>query len=731
MFRTLLALAAIASVAPAQQNAGPLPHPVLASAFPCGGRAGTAVEVACTGTDLDGAKSLHFSAPGFTAESIPPTTDATPLKPNTPPAPQRFRVRIADDVPSGLYDVRVVTPLGISNPRTFAVGRRPESVEREPNDDVPQANDIALESTVYGVVATPTDVDYYRFTGPTGQRILAHCQTASVDGRLDALVELYDAAGRRLARARRGVESDVLLDATLPADGEYHLRVCAYTHTRGDAASFYRLTLATGAWVDAAFPTVLEPGRPTPVTLYGRNLPGGKPDPAATLDGRPLDAVTVTITAPADLAARQRLTTSGPMPPRFATADGFEYRLPTHDGPANPILFALATAPVTLEGESSQMVQLPCEIAGRLGRKGERDTYRFAAKKGDVVVFELTGDRLGAANDFFLTVRDARGRDLAEFDDSPPNELLSQSHFVNRAGDPPPSRFTVPQDGEYTVLVGARDAATVFGVQSAYRLRLGPPRPDFRLVAVPNLDATPNTQQGPSPDALTLPRGGQQYLDVYIQRRDGFAAPITITAEGLPPGVTCPPQTIPPNARQAAVVLMAAADAPAWAGAFRLVGRATVGEQELVRDVRPGGVVWPAQRQTVPLARLERELVAAIGEAGPYRLDAPKTELSVRIGESVKLPLVLTRNAEKCRGEVKVYLLNVPANVISLNGATFAADQTEIEAELTPRSGIPPGVYQITLVGKCASFALEGRPRPLQVAPRFPAPPVTLTILPK
>ncbi|MFO0811159.1 MAG: PPC domain-containing protein [Gemmataceae bacterium] len=738
-----LALLLCPLTALAQPNAGPLPHPVLGTVFPCGGRAGTTVEIACAGTDLDRATALLFSTSGLSAEPIaqlPDVTDAAPRRPPgnpPPPPPQRFRVTIAADTPLGIHDVRIVTPLGVSNPRAFVVGALPEVVEREPNDDVPLAQTVALESVVHGVIATSTDVDYFRFPGKAGQRVLMHCQAASVDSRLDPALELYDGAGQRLGMARRYFETDALLDVTLPADGEYTLRVFAFTYTRGDTTTFYRLTLSTGPWIDAAFPTVLEPGRPTSVTLFGRNLPGGKPDPAAMIDGRALESLVVTVTAPADPVARQQLTTTGLVPPRSATVDGFEYRLPG----ANPVLFTFATDPVITEAEpndtleSAQTVTLPGEIAGRIDRKNDRDFYRFRARKGEVVAFDLIGDRLNSANDFYLSLRDARGRELLESDDAQPNDLLSQFHFNNRAGDPSPSRFTMPQDGEYVVMVGARDSATVFGVQSAYRLRIGSPRPDFRLIAVPSLDNTPNTQQGSSPDALTLPRGGQQYLDLYIHRRDGFASPITVMADGLPPGVTCPPQTIPPNARQAAIVLRAAADAPAWAGPIRLIAKATVDRQELVREVRPGGVVWPLQRGNLTLARIERALVASVRDAGPYRIDTPATELVVQQGDSVKLPLKLTRTWDKCQGEVKLYLMNIQPNVISLNGATFAADQTEIEAELTPRSGTPPGVYQIALVGKPAPFAVEardamGRMRPTQIAPRYPAPPVTLTVVP-
>src|SRR5205814_364165 len=97
-----------------------LPVPRLNSVFPCGGRQGSTIECTVAGGDLDKASTLFFSHPGITAE---------PVKGNT------FRVTVGKDVPVGQYDVRVVTPLGLSNFRAFIVSDWPETVEKEPNND--------------------------------------------------------------------------------------------------------------------------------------------------------------------------------------------------------------------------------------------------------------------------------------------------------------------------------------------------------------------------------------------------------------------------------------------------------------------------------------------------------------------------------------------------------------------------------------------------------------------
>src|SRR5207245_639852 len=142
-----LALAA-ALLAAAQARAQPpfvsaLPTPRLFLVSPPGARAGSAVEVTCTGTDLDHAEALLFSHPGVRAElvgSITPPPPPGPKKPRPNPrrpglgAPglARFKVTVPADTPVGLLDVRLVNRWGVSNPRAFVVGDLPEAAEKEP-----------------------------------------------------------------------------------------------------------------------------------------------------------------------------------------------------------------------------------------------------------------------------------------------------------------------------------------------------------------------------------------------------------------------------------------------------------------------------------------------------------------------------------------------------------------------------------------------------------------------
>src|SRR5262249_23253362 len=150
------------------------PVPRLATVMPVGAKAGTTVEVTVAGLDLDEISALYFSHPGLKAErtgDVPkparPSDAPKPERPRNQPGMQgpttggKFKVTIPANTPLGLYDVRVIGKWGVSNPRVFAVGDLPETVEKEPNNDTPEAQKVPLNSTVNGVIGGNVDVDYF------------------------------------------------------------------------------------------------------------------------------------------------------------------------------------------------------------------------------------------------------------------------------------------------------------------------------------------------------------------------------------------------------------------------------------------------------------------------------------------------------------------------------------------------------------------------------------------
>ena len=196
-----------------------------------------------------------------------------------PPQVTKFKVTIAADVPLGIHDVRLVNKWGVSNPRAFVVGDLTKSWRRSRTTTSTEAQRVEINTTINGNLANPTDVDYYVFAGKKGQRVVFSCLASSIDSRMHPELEVYDAKGKQLAVSQHYHDTDALTDVTLPDDGDYYVRLFEFTHTQGTAEHFYRLSITTAPWIDAIYPSVVEPGKTTQVTVYGRNLPGGKLDP--------------------------------------------------------------------------------------------------------------------------------------------------------------------------------------------------------------------------------------------------------------------------------------------------------------------------------------------------------------------------------------------------------------------------------------------------------------------
>jgi hypothetical protein len=740
----LLAGLLLAGRAAGQAQLGSLlPTPRLTIVTPCGAKAGTTVELTFTGTDLNDPQALRFSHSGIKATAVPPPPPPPPPKvdPKTkkgpkmakdPPKPQvtKFTVTVDPGVPPGNYDVRLVGQHGVSNPRVFVVGDLAEVMEKEPNNDVEQAQRIGVGTTVNGIINAPTDVDYYVFAGKKGQRVVVHCAGATIDSRITPELKLFDASGRQVAYHRPPPASDALVDYTLPDDGDYYVRLCQFTYTVGGPEYFYRLSVSTAPWIDAVFPPMIEAGKTAKITLYGRNLPGGKPDPSAVIDGRTLEALTVEVKAPNDPIALQRLGYSGHVAPVSAILDGFEYRLQTPAGTSNPVPLFFAQAPVILENpnndtqETAQEIAVPCEVAGRIEKRRDRDWYVFTAKKGDVYSIEVQSQRLGAPTDMFMAIYNGTGKtvtEMAQLDDDP--QTLSTNRLYTLTRDPPTYRFAAPADGKYYVLVYSHLGDTLAGPEHVYRLRIAPERPDFRLIVMP-----PDSYR---PDTCILNQGGNRNYTVFAQRMDGFKGEITLTAEGLPAGVTCRPQVIGPSQKQTNLVLTAADTAPEFIGDIKVKGTAMVKGTKLEREARPATITWavPPQQNIPTITRLDHSLPLVVHGKAPFVISLGKDSETVTLGGKVAVPVKLKRIAPDFKAPLQIQ--PVPQELpqgMTFGPLTIAAGKDDGTLNLNVPGNVPPGTYNIVFRG----FApVAPAPKAKAVNVVMPSTPLTLVVLPR
>ncbi len=717
----------------AQQPPPGLPSPRVQHVFSTGMKAGTTVEITVTGFDLDEPEKLLFAHPGIKGEVVvekEPTPD--PKDPKKKPGKGRgkkraagehtFKITASSDVPPGIYDLRVVGKWGVSNPRAFAISDQTEVSEKEPNNDVPEAQKVELGTVISGVFSGGTDVDYSSFVGKKGQRIILSCLASSIDSKATPLIEVYDTGGRRLGANRNARDNDALVDVVLPADGEFLVRLCQFTYTGGGPDYFYRLGISTAPWIDAMFPPVVEAGKATQVTLYGRNLPGGQPADGYTADGRPLEKTTVSITPPAD--ATTKITSHGRIEPTIALQDGFAYSLKGPGGSSNPVVIYLARDNLTVKAkptpsaDAAELLSGPGEVTGFLAKRNTKDWVAFNAKKGEKFTIDLDAERVGASGDFYFSVRDGKDpkRDLSgEQDDS--NELLHPFGFYNRTTDPGAYTFTAPGDGKYLIAIGCRDTSYLSGPTTAYRLRIGTPQPDFRAVVMPY---SRYYQTGSA-----AWQGGTQSYDVFVHRMDDYAGEIEVAVEGLPAGVKAEPLVIGPAAQWGVLVLTIASDAkPATTPIHvKLTGTAPSGKK-LVRTARPASVTWgtPQPNQNIPvIAKLDQSLILAVrAHKAPFSIKADLSKATVKNAmgkdEKVSGPLIVVRQGQKATVPVKVTWAipekqNVALTVDSMLqrqqsqpvAAQFAGqptkDKPEVVLNLDTRSNAVPGHYTLIVHG--------------------------------
>lgn len=719
-------------------NGNQWPVPRLTVLTPTGGKAGATMEVTFAGADVEEPTGLLFSHPGIKGTSIVPPIPAPDPKakpdPKAPPpkAPPITKITVVIDkaVPPGFYDVRLVNGKGVSNPRIFVVGELNEVAEKEPNNDVDQSQRVDIGTTISGSIGGGTDVDYTIFAGKKGQRVLMTCLSNGIDSRMDPEMKLFDSAGKQLAYFRAQPDQDGVLDVVLPADGDYVLRLNHFTYIQPFPAGeyFYRLSITTGPRIDAVFPPMIEPGKTAPVTLYGRNLPGGQLDPTAVLNGSILEKLTVPITAPPDPVAQTRMSYTGNVPPATALLDGFEYRLPSPQGQSNPVLLTYAKAAVILENdkndtfETAQDVPVPCEIAGRIDKGGDRDRYAFTAKKGDTFMIETFSHRLGAPTDMFLSIKNAKKADIVSLDDNP--EVLSPKTLFSQSRDPAPYKFTAPEDGKYYLLVGSHLADIHTDPTHLYRIRISSEKPDFRLFVMPAEDYRP--------DALVVGQGGLHHLSVFIHRMDGFKGDVTLTMEGLPTGVTCVPQILNATQKTTHLVLAAADAAPAnFTGEIKVVGTTVAAGQKVVREARPATISWPVPiQQNIPtVTRLDRALMLAIRGKAAARFNVTPETAVVLHGDKIKVNAKLTRVQPEFKGNFQ--FAPIPGefpNGITFPAINMAPGKDDQVVELNVATNTAPGKYNLVFRG-FGPISPDPKAKPVNTI--LPSNAIELTVLPK
>jgi hypothetical protein len=689
IIRTFLLIAVATNLASAQ-----LPSPHLRSIHPGGAKAGTTLDVSIAGSELDEISGLLFSHPGLSAKQV--IVPANEFQPEGLD-PFRFRLTVANEVPPGHYEVHVKTRLGLSGPRPFVVGTLKELAE--PGTNKKAANALKLPA---GVVlngrADGDSIDYFQFEAKQGQRLLIQCWAERIDSRMDATLAIDDAAGRELLSDRDTLGRDPLLDFTAPADGVYLLRVYDFTFGGGDEF-YYRLLINEAPHIDFIVPPAGTPGTTSKFKIYGRNLPGGSKGEGLLLGSHEVESLEVAIKLPTESQS-----TNPSLLVREALLAGFDYRLEADGTSSNPIRIGFVKAPVVAETESTkdQSVPIPTEIHGSFARSGDTDRFRIEAKKGTPLWIDCLAERLGYPSDPLLIIErvkaDEKGNELfSEVKSSDDGRNPGGRHFPLPTRDPSLS-FSPPEDGTYRITIINQTGPS--GPASLYRLVIREHQPDFELVATAWKPHRESKLLQPVPSLLR--QGGTAAFHLFAIRRDGFSGEITLSAEGLPSGVTCSPMRIAEGQASTTLILSCSDDAPDWNGFITVRGKAG----DKVREAQAGTISWAVGNYEIErirphlATRLPLSICAA--EKAPIVVQRPeRIDWEVALNGKLEFPIKLLKN----NGVKGDFVIQPEGSLFQKNSPQLKIKETDSEGILaitftkTDQFPVEPGVWQFVLRG--------------------------------
>ena len=436
-----------------------------------------------------------------------------------------IEVTIASDAAPGIREIRIGTPLGLSNPLVFNVGQisevskppmvtcqlvtlgKEEQSLRKKTREPGKAGDaemmmtagmmmgsagalsdldddevcVKIPCTVNGQIAQGA-VDRYRFQASKGQRLVISVQARelipyvadAVPGWFQPVLVLCDANGKEVAYDDDyRFKPDPVIFYEIPADGDYLLAIYDAIY-RGREDFVYRITVGEMPFITSIFPLGAPVGVKTSVALKGWNLAEKMITPEMENGGTGICPITV------------------------RGKNGFI---------SNRIPFALTKLPECLEKEpnssvkTAQKVRLPIIVNGRIDQPGKKDMFQFEGYKGEEIVAEVYARRLDSPLDSVLKLTDASGKILAFNDDSEDSAAGVNTHPADSY-----IRVILPANGTYYVALN--DAQHRGGEAYGYRLRISAPQPDFALRVVPS--------------SVNIRSNSTATLSVYAIRQDGF-----------------------------------------------------------------------------------------------------------------------------------------------------------------------------------------------------------------
>lgn len=618
--------------------------PSVTAIRPAGAQRGTEVEVTFAGARLGDAQEILFFQPGIETISLEKLDDNS----------VKARLRIHEDAPLGLHDLRVRTATGLSELRTFSVGALPEITEQEPNNDFGSPQAIPLGVVVNGV-AENEDVDYFAVEARKGERITAEVEGIRLGITLfDPFVAILDSERFELSSSDDAalVWQDGTASIVAPEDGTYIIQVRESAYA-GNGECLYRLHV----------------GRfPRPRAVYPAGGPMGE-----TLEVTWIGDVAGDTTAPVTL-------------PNAPDEDYGILAQDEHGVAPTPNAFRISPFGNVLEVEpnddhaSATPSSPPIALNGVIQHEGDTDFFSFQATKGQVLDIEVFARRLRSPLDSVLHVARKGGNYIAGADDS--------------VGPDSKLRFTAPEDGDYVVYL--HDHLKKGSPAHVYRIEITPVAPRL-VMGIPN----ESMRRGTGAQVVEVPRGNRQSILVTATRVD-FGGDLNLAAENLPEGLVMEADSMPAGQGVFPVLFTATAEAP-LGGSLAVIAGA---------HVDPNVQVPSTFRQTSELVlgannvpfwnRSVDRFAAAVTEQSPFSINIVEPQVPLVRNGTMELKVVATRQ-EGFTAPIALRLPWLPPGVGASGSIVIAEGQNEALIPMNANGNAELRTWKIVVDGTAAT----------------------------
>ena len=368
--------------------------PTISRVSPRGIARGMTVEMEIEGFNLARASAIYFSGKGVTGKilrvkELPDVADirlgsngglsTVDLGPLPPRNQITVEIDISPEAQIGPVNFRVLTPLGTSPMGTFLI--EPfygEAADSEPNDTIDNAPEVYLPAIFVGTISRNGDVDTYKIKARANQQIVFENGAMLLGSTLQPVVRILGEDQSILAEfGQDGGDSTRVFAHRFEKAGTYYVQITDFQQS-GSAGHIYRLKAGEFPVVTGLYPLGLQLGKSAKIHAEGLNVGDGNFE----VQGTPSDRDAFALMAH----------------PKLSTGKTF-----------NEVRLELGQHPEVEARAGVNQLAIPSTVNGRLKTEA---AFRFRAKKGEKLVFEVTARRAGSNVDSFLEVLDGNGKSI-------------------------------------------------------------------------------------------------------------------------------------------------------------------------------------------------------------------------------------------------------------------------------------------------------------------------------